>query len=144
MAFRFTLATVLRLREIAEEKEERLLGKITQQIVVIRTNLADIEVRREQVVQERESDLHRNIQAAALQSFYGQLQALDFARQQAEEQLKKFESLRAQQMNVYSLAHRNRQVLADMRIEQREAFDTKRTQEEQKVMDDNFVSRRRR
>ncbi len=144
MAFQFSLATVLRLREIAEEKEEQLLAKIVQRIVLTKTNLAEIAARREQVMRERESNLQSNILAAGLQSFYGQLQALDLAKQQAEEQLQKLETLRVQQMMVYSLARRNRQLLGDMRISQREAYEARRTRTEQKVMDDNFASRRQR
>lgn len=144
MAYRFPLATVLRLREIAEEKEERLLAQIVHRVVLTKTNLADIAVRREQVMRERESSLKSNLSAAGLQSFYGQLEALELAKQQAEEQLQKLEVLRVQQMTIYSLAHRNRQLLDDMHVQQRGVYDAQRTRAEQKVMDDNFASRLRR
>ena len=144
MAFRFTLATVLRLREIAEEREERLLGKILQQIRLLQDNLASIEVRREEIKQEREADLRARTSAAQLQSFYGQLAALELAKQQGQEHLTKLEALRAQQMKLYATAHRNRELLADMRETQREQFLAARALQEQKTMDDNFVSRRSR
>ena len=144
MAFRFTLATVLRLREIAEEREERLLGKILQQIRLLQDNLASIEVRREEIKQEREADLRARTSAAQLQSFYGHLAALELAKQQGQEHLTKLEALRAQQMKLYATAHRNRELLADMRETQREQFLAARALQEQKTMDDNFVSRRSR
>ena len=142
MAFRFTLATVLRLREIAEEREERLLGQIQQQIGMVRENLTHMAARRVEIQQEREAELRARTSAALLQSSYAQIAALDLARQQAEEKLTKLEALRSEQMKIYTNAHRNRELLADMRETQHGEFVAARALREQKTMDDNFMSRR--
>ena len=144
MAFRFTLATVLRLREIAEEREERLLGKILLQIAQKRQNIADIAARRKQLIESRQGELEATTSAAMLQSSYGQLAALDLARKQAEEELTKFELLRDKQMQIYSTAHNNRELLADMRTEQRAKHQEGLDLQNQKAMDDNFNARRER
>ena len=144
MGFKFSLATVLRLREIAEEREERLLGQILYRIVQGRQNLLDIAERRQKITNNRETELQTHTLAAQLQSFYGQLEAMDLAKKQAEEQLVKLEALRNQQLVIYSAAHRDREVLAGMRTEQKEKYQAARVMREQKDMDDNFISRMRR
>lgn len=141
MGFRFPLATVLRLREIAEEREERLLGQILYRIAQVRQNLIDIAERRQNLISTRESDLHISRPAAQLQSSYGQLDALELAKKQAEEQLAKLETLRSQQLVIYRTAHRDREVLAGMRTKQKDKYQADRSLREQKDMDDNFVSR---
>ena len=44
-------------------------------------------------------------------------------------------------MDVYQLAHRNRQMLTDMSTRQREAYDQERVRAEQKFLDDIFAAR---
>lgn len=144
MAYKFKLATVLRLREIAEEREERLLGKILEQIAQVRQNLVEIAERRGQLVQLRQSELEGRTSAAMLQSSYGQTAALDLAAKQAEEKLKQFEGLRDKQMQIYTAAHCDRELLADLRTEHRTKYQAALALQEQKAMDDNFNARRKR
>lgn len=141
MAFRFNLATVLRLREIAEEREERLLGQIHFQIGQAQQNLVEISAKRDEILRERQLRLEGKMSAAMLQSSYGRVIAIDLAEKQMKEKLAKLESLRMQQMLAYKNAHRNRELLSEMREEQKKSFNAERTLREQKAMDDNFVAR---
>jgi flagellar export protein FliJ len=143
MAFRFSLATVLRLREIAEEREERLLGQILKQIVQAKQAIADLEAHRSNLIRQREADLQNQMSAAELHVSYAQLRALEDKQKQAAEQLTKLETLRVQQLKIYEAAHRNRELLTGMREEQLESHRLEQTKLEQSIMDDNFISRRR-
>jgi flagellar export protein FliJ len=143
MGFRFPLATLLRLREIAEQREERLLGQILNQIVQGRQTLADLEVQRRNLIAQRELALQQTTSAFDIMGFYGRMQEIDTLEATGREHLAKLVTLREQQMKVYEAAHRNRELLSGMKGEQLEAYRREQTRQEQNAMDDNFSSRRR-
>lgn len=143
MGFRFPLATLLRLREIAEQREERLLGQILNQIVQGRQTLADLEVQRRNLIAQRELALQQTTSAFDIMGFYGRMQEIDTLEATGREHLAKLVTLREQQMKVYEAAHRNRELLSGMKGEQLEAYRRDQTRQEQSAMDDNFSSRRR-
>jgi flagellar export protein FliJ len=143
MAFRFSLATVLRLREIAEEREERLLGQILQQIAQATQVIADLQAQRVHLIRQREADLQNQMSAAELHMSYTQLRALEDKQKPAAQHLTQLENLRIQQLKIYEAAHRNRELLTGMREEQLDTHRLEQTKVEQSVMDDNFISRRR-
>jgi flagellar export protein FliJ len=142
MAFKFTLSTVLRLREIAEEREERLLGQILSQISQNRQTLSELQAKYALLIQRRESELSRQMSAAELQIFYGQMRTVEDLLVKSKEQLVKLEIHRQQQMKVYENAHRNKELLTSMREDQQSIFRREQTRQEQKRMDDNFSARR--
>jgi flagellar export protein FliJ len=143
MGFRFPLATALRLREIAEQREERLLGQILNQIAQNRQTLADLERQRRDLIAQRELALQQLTSAFDIQGSYGRIREIEEQERMGREQLAKLAALREQQMKVYETAHRNRELLSGMRCDQLEAFQRERTRQEQNAMDDNFSSRRR-
>ena len=143
MGFRFPLATLLRLREIAEQREERLLGQILNQIVQGRQTLADLEVQRRNLIAQRELALQQTTSAFDIMGFYGRMQEIDTLEATGREHLAKLVTLHEQQMKVYETAHRNRELLSGMKGEQLEAYRREQTRQEQNAMDDNFSSRRR-
>lgn len=142
MAFRFSLATLLRLREIAEQREERLLGQIQNQIVQSRQMLSDLASQREGVIRQREQALKETTSGVDLLNSYAQVKNIEGLEESGRESLAKLSLLRDQQMKIYQGAHRNSEVLSEMRVEQKEEFYKERTKQEQSAMDDNFSSRR--
>jgi flagellar export protein FliJ len=144
MAFKFSLATVLRLREIAEGREERLLMQIRQQMAQSQQELADLDARCTSVIAQRESELQGQIPATELQDSYLQISTLEERKKIVREHLMKLETLRVQQMKVYETAHRNREVIEQIREEKLELFQREQVRQEQHVMDDNFASRKAR
>lgn len=142
MAFRFSLATLLRLREIAEQREERLLGQIQNQIAQNRQTLIELEAQRQGVIRQRELALQQQTSGAEIEGFYGRLRALEDLEKSGREQLAKLEALRLQQMKAYETAHRNRDLLSGMRADKLELFRREQMRQEQNLMDDNFSSRR--
>ena len=142
MAFRFPLAAVLRLREIAEEREERLLTGILRQMQQVREEISSLDYALAQTAVVRASALASVTHAAELQCLHERRESLLLARLAQEQQLAKFEELRHQQLSAYQQAHQSRTVLTDMRAAHREAWEGQRTRNEQKAADDIFLSRR--
>jgi flagellar export protein FliJ len=142
MAFKFTLATLLRLREIAEQREERLLGQIQNQIAHNRQTLTDLATQRKDVIERREVALTEAVSGVDILDSYARVKAIESLEESGREQLEKLLALRDQQMKVYQSAHRDSEVLTEMRVEQKEDFYKERTKQEQSAMDDNFSSRR--
>lgn len=142
MGFRFPLATLLQLREIAEQREERLLGQILNQMAQSRQTLAELEEQRRDLIAQRELALQQLTSGFDITGFYGQLRGIDDLERTGREHLAKLTTLREQQMKIYETAHRNRDLLSGMKSEQLDAFRQEQARREQSVMDDNFSSRR--
>ncbi len=140
MAFQFSLETVLRVRQIAEDREERLLSQILQQMTECRQSLADLASRRAALVLERERALEVRISAAELIFLHAQTRVVEGLQVSGEQHLSDLEKLRAQQMSVYETAYGNRKLLATMREEQQHHFRAEQARAEQKEMDDRFAA----
>jgi flagellar FliJ protein len=144
MAFEFPLATVLRVRGIAEEREERLLQKILFEISQAREALARTNV---QILESEASRLAKSEKPSMghqLHASYGEVIELKQNRKDLEEHLQKLDPLRAKQLIVYEAARRDREMLTDMRQEQRGEYDSDMARREQKLLDDNYIARRAR
>lgn len=144
MAFKFSLATVLRLREIAEDREERLLMQIRQQMAQSQQELVELDARCIAVIAQRESELTNQIPATELQDSYMQISVLEERKRIVREHLLKLEALRLQQMKVYETAHRDLEVIEQIREEKLELFQREQVRREQHDMDDNFAARKAR
>ena len=143
MGFRFPLATALRVREISEQREERLLGQILNQMAQSRQTLADLEAQRRDIIAQRELALQQTVSAFDIVGSYRQMREIDDMERAAKEQLSKLAALREKQIKIYETAHRSRELLSGMKHEQLGKFQLERTRQEQNAMDDNFSSRRR-
>lgn len=142
MAFQFPLASVLRIREIAHQREERLLAQILNQMSTQRQTLAGLAARREALIRQREIALDRRVPAAEIVLFQEQLKILEGLQLQGYDQLAKLASLRDHQMKAYEETRRSWKLLSEMRETQREQFTRRQVVLEQRVMDDIFSSRR--
>jgi flagellar export protein FliJ len=144
MAFKFSLATVLRLREIAEDREERLLMQIRQQMAQSQQELVELDARCIAVIAQRESELTNQIPATELQDSYMQISVLEERKRIVREHLLKLETLRLQQMKIYETAHRDLEVIKQIREEKLVLFQREQVRREQHDMDDNFAARKAR
>ncbi len=144
MGFRFPLATVLRVREIAEEREERLLKQILEQITLSQQSLAELEAQRRALRQRQESAWLRSTSATEIAASYDQIRRLRDLEASAREHLEKLLLLREQQMAIYKTAHQSRELLSTIRNERLEQYRTTQERREQSAIDDAFSSRRRR
>ena len=142
MGFQFSLATVLRVRGILEEQEERMLQRILFEIAQTREALASTESALEASDAVRREDVFKPIIGRNLHISYGEIKELKQNRKILEEKIGKLEQLRDQQLKIYEKARRNREMLTDMRAEKRSAYESDLARLEQKALDDNFIARR--
>jgi flagellar FliJ protein len=142
MAFHFSLGTVLRVRGILEEQEERMLQKIqaeiTQTVEAIKrldTQIAGSDASRRSEVSKL--SLGRNLHAS-----YQEVKELKHLRDELEDRAAKLEQLRVRQLLVYDAARRDREMLTEMQEAKRTAYETGMARTAQKTIDDNYNARR--
>jgi flagellar export protein FliJ len=144
MAFRFSLATVLRVRESIERREERELKKIQMEMARVSNQMEELNARIARAQGERNEALQQPMPASHLQAMLSQTQSTIASRDALQVALRGLEEQRKQQLKVYQAAHRDHETLIDMRNQQRTAYLREQTLLEQKYLDDLFVARRQR
>ena len=142
MAFRFSLATVLRVRGIIEEREEALLQKILFDISKIFEDLERNEAQLVETDASRQADVLKPSIGLQVHASYGEVQELRRRRKDLAAQIQELEQARDSQLIVYEAARRDREMLTDMREKKRTAYDTDISKREQKILDDNYIARR--
>ena len=141
MGFQFSLAAVLRIRCIAEEKEERLLQKILLEITQTREAIVRTNESLAEAVAMRESNLSKPVAGCFLHAFYAEEKVLMLGRDELEEKLLKLIELRDRQLKVYEAARRNREMLTNIRDAEANAYNIEVARNEQKMLDDIYSAR---
>jgi flagellar FliJ protein len=142
MAFQFSLATVLRVRGIIEEREEGRLQKILSDIARIFDDLERIDAQLAESDASRDADVFKPRIGLQVHAHYGEVKQLKQRRKDLEGQIKKLEQVRDAQLIVYEAARRDREMLTDMYEKNRTAYDSDMSKREQKTLDDNYIARR--
>ena len=142
MAFQFSLAAVLRVRGILEEREERMLQKILFEISQSFEALAQIDAEISGTNASRRAEILRPVVGHQIHVSYGEVKELKQKRIDDLDRIEKLEQLRDKQLILYEKARRNREMLTDMRDEKRSAYDSDLARSEQKTLDDNYIARR--
>jgi flagellar export protein FliJ len=142
MAFQFSLDTVLRVRGIVEEREERLLQKILFEIAQTLESIAGIDAEIAKADASRNAEIFMPSIGHNLHASYGDLKSLKQRRLELAGNVEKLEGLRDRQFIVYAEARRNREMLTDMLEEKRGLYNGLLARSEQKTMDDNYIARR--
>ena len=142
MAFQFSLAAVLRVRGILEEREERMLQKILFEISQSFEALAQIDAEISGTNASRRAEILRPVVGHQIHVSYGEVKELKQKRIDVLDRIEKLEQLRDKQLILYEKARRNREMLTDMRDEKRSAYDSDLARSEQKTLDDNYIARR--
>ena len=144
MAFEFSLATVLRVRDIVEQREERLLQRIQQQIAQTLQALAETNADISRWNVRGTTELFSLSVGRDFQASYAALQQLKLSREELLGQLEKLKQLREIQLTVYRASRCEREMLTDMRDKKRAVYNSGMTRRAQSTLDDNFVARQRR
>jgi flagellar export protein FliJ len=144
MAFRFALATVLRVRESIEQREERALQKIQLEMARVAHQIEELNEAMVKAHEAREQALRKAMPGGELQSMLWQVQAAGEAKKALLATLQEMEKLRLQQMKVYQAAHRDHETMINMFNEQRDAYEVEQARSQQKYLDDIFMARRHR
>jgi len=142
MSFQFPLATVLRVRGVVEEKEERMLQQINAEIAQAREVLEHIATEIAELDVSRSTEVFKARVGHNIHASYGRMNELKQNRKMFEDQLAKLEGLRDRQIAIYESARRNREVLTNMHDEKRTAYESDLARIEQKTIDDNYIARR--
>jgi flagellar biosynthesis chaperone FliJ len=142
MGFQFSLATVLRVRTIHEEREERMLQQILFQIAQTRQAVAVSDASISKANGLRAGDIDRPLIGRDIHDSYGKIEQLKLDRLQLVERLAKLEQLKEMQVKIYDAARQSREMLTDMREKKRGLYDSDVSRREQSVLDDNYIARR--
>lgn len=141
MGFKFSLASVLRLRESIEQREELALQKAQYEVERVRQRIDELTAELAMANKEREEALLQSTEAYRLQDMQTGIQVAKEARQTLLETLETVKSVRDRQMKMYQAARSNREMLSDLRVEQRDAWEQEQARMQQKWLDDLFAAR---
>lgn len=141
MAFRFKLDAVLRFRESLEHAEEAALYRIVREIAEAEAGLQQITARQDQLREHREQDLARPLPAVHLLEIAERELELENAADALRVRLQQLETQRVKQLAIYQVAHQDRQVLSELREQQRQGHELEQRRQEQKTLDDLFLAR---
>jgi flagellar biosynthesis chaperone FliJ len=141
MAFRFTLDAVLRFRESVEHSEEVALLRIVQQIFETERELGQAETEQIRIREGREQDLAIKLPGVHLTDIALRELELKTLADGLRSQLRQLELERVNQLVVYQTARQDRQVLTELREQQRHRHPLEQKRQEQKTLDDLFLAR---
>jgi flagellar FliJ protein len=141
MAFRFSLASVLRVRESIERREELALQKAEQELARVRRRIDELTGEIAKAVDEREKALQQEIQAHQLQGMDAEISAAGEAKQTLLETLQTLQQQRDAQMKLYQAAYNGRRMLTDLSAQQKTEYEQEQDHAQQKRLDDIFASR---
>jgi flagellar FliJ protein len=144
MAFRFPLASVLRVRESIEQREERALQRIQMEMARVSHQIEELTAVIAGVHDAQEEALRHPIPAGYLHTLLWQKQVATERRKVLLSSLQALEQMREKQIKIYQLAHRNHETLISMKNEQRNAYELQQARTQQKSLDDLFIARRHR
>ena len=142
MAFRFPLETLLRVKKIAEEREERLLAQISQQANQARATLTRAREQHALLLTLKSNSFQAPIAGVEITAAYERLRASEQLQMQLHKQLTALEDLRVRQLTIYSAAHRDREMLEKLKETGNSNFQQRQGRLAQAAMDDLFLSKR--
>ena len=138
----FSLATVLRVRELAEEQEEQALTRILREMESLRSALARTEAELLQAAAAREQVFaEKALPAMHLHTSYGAAHELRVRSGLLRQEIANCENLRTQQVSRYEEAYRKREVLRSLRDEARNNWAAAQGKKEQDAADEAFLAR---
>jgi flagellar biosynthesis chaperone FliJ len=141
MGYKFPLATLLQVRAIREENEERVLLQIGAEIARTQELQADVSRALERFSANGNAQTGAPLRGSDLQSRYAELHALWQSREDLGNHMQRLHDLKQKQMNIYTVARQNREMLTDMNDNKREEYYAALDKREQKTIADNFLAR---
>jgi flagellar FliJ protein len=144
MAFRFPLATVLRVRESIEQREERALQQIQLEMARVLRQIEELSAEIAGARDAQDEALRQPVPAGYLHGLLWEAQLAEVRRKALLSTLQVLEQQRDKQMKVYQTAHRNHETLISMKRDQRNVYEQQQVRMQQKSLDDIFMARRHR
>jgi flagellar export protein FliJ len=144
MSFRFPLQAVLNYRANLERREYLTLGRVHQQVGEAEIQLQQAEELCAAATRKREAQTVRGVASVHLQEAYQQELGLEARRDQLRDKLKQLRITLEQCRRAYEAARQKREVMDELRIQRLDAYRREQGKQEQRRIDDLFLSRRRR
>ena len=141
MPFRFSLASVLRVRESIERREELALQRVEMEVVRVKHRIDELTQELARAGEARENALRNSIPAYDLQSMDAQMNAALDAKQILLDTLQTLQQQRDAQMKLYQVAYNGRQMLTDLLEQKKNEYKQEQDHAQQKRIDDLFASR---
>jgi flagellar export protein FliJ len=142
MAFRFSLQTLLCLRESIERREEARLQQANQQVAAIRNKIENLD----RYSRNRKDLLGRVLQngsfAAELQFELYTEHALQNAKNELSKETLRLQTVRDQQQQLFYQARMQRETLDALREQQLRSYTKKASRETQRLQDESVLLRR--
>ena len=142
MAFVFSLAAVLALRQQREQQEERALTAILHELAAGRDTIQRIEDELRRLHADYAQSGPQQLQAVSLHERYARIHVLEQGRDELLARLAEIDTRRNAQQQIYLAARRDRDLLDELKTRQRASFAVEASRREQKQMDDLFLARR--
>jgi flagellar export protein FliJ len=141
MAFRFSLAAVLLVRENAKRRAEQDLRTVQVEIDRIASQIEILNTYSANTHKARESAMQEPIPGGELHTFEHRVKTIAEARKGLLDRLRVLETERERRMKIYHAAHRDLETIIEMQNEQRAAYEQEQSRNEQKQLDDIFAAR---
>ena len=142
MAFRFALASILRLRQSIERQRTLELQKANLQVSRAQETLARLERSLNQAAQSDARGLSAGCTAADLQFAAMLRENLLHFRQELQSDLRKFESLRQIALGAYRQAYREREIPETLRARQYRVYQQEQARRHQQEQDSDYLLQR--
>ncbi len=144
MGFQFSLAAVLRVRESVEKREGEMLRKIQAEIALLTHHIEEHRAVMLNTSKVQERALLATIPAGQLHTMIWEQKSAFEKLQVMQQQLRVLEKRKGEQLIVYQAAHRNCEMLTEMRERKHQDYLVSQAREQQKRLDDLFIIRWRR
>jgi flagellar export protein FliJ len=142
MAFRFTLAPLLRLRQSVEHQRTLKLQEANLQVSRAQEKLAQLERSLAESAQSDAVALQSGRTAAELQFASVLRENLHLFRQELHSDILKLEVLRQQALGEYHQAYREREVLETLRAREHRVYQQEQLRRQQQELDATYLLQR--
>ena len=143
MAFRFSLAAVLKYREALELREFVALEKVQQEIARLEAQIHEAEQDRCAKEQRRGQELKRGMRSRHLQEALDQELAIERYRDVLTKKQEELALKRQELLKAYEESRRKRELLEKLRDRKLGEYTHEQAKAEQATIDDVFLSRRK-
>jgi flagellar export protein FliJ len=144
MAFRFSLAAVLKYRKSLEQREYIALGRVHQEIAQVDLQLQQCEAWRSEAMRRRETETVSGIVSVHLQDAYEREHSLESQRDDLQVKRQELNVKRLLCLKAYELARQKREILEELHSQQLQAYILDQSRREQRRVDDMFLVRLKR
>lgn len=141
MAFKFSLATVLKYRAEIEKREERTLEVRREAVSHLESKLAAAREGRSRILLDRDASLNRGVLGDDLRHLGEQQRQLERLELQLRSELKTALVELDKQMKAFLAARQQREILSELKLSQNAKYEEQRERREQATIDEIFNAR---